>query len=263
MIKIIHISFFIFLTFSANANDIKDLIGKRITLNWDNSSCTYNLHSWYQISGDCTNEVHKIKNIVNDDGFSYIQWDNVKRFNGEGSFNEVLFYNNDGGITYASLDNIDGAEWIYSSPKFSIQEINYKKESKEINLINKRLDFHMQNIKILPKYMSNLYSETEINEVLNCDTNFLYTMAIDSENEMNILNDTKNKKLLSKVEKFYKLISKKENSEFIETIFASIFTEEEINEIPNSFKKFSIEEISEYVGLMMAYGFGCSGMFSE
>lgn len=250
-------------SFSLNANDIKDLIGKKITLNWDNTSCSYNLHSWYQITGNCTNQVHKIKKIVTDDGFSYIQWDNVQRNNGEGSYNEVLFFNNEGGITHASLDNIEGAEWIYSSPKFSIQEINYKKESKEINLINKRLDFHMQNIKILPKYMSNLYSDTEINEVLNCDTNFLYQMAIDSENEMNILNDTKNKKLLSKVEKFYKLMSKKENSEFIETIFASIFTEEKINEIPNSFKKFSIEEILGYAGLMMAYGFGCSGMFSE
>ena len=58
-------------------------------------------------------------------------------------------------------------------------------------------------------------------------------------------------------------MSKKENYEFMETIFASIFTEEEINEIPNSFKKFSIEEISGYAGLMMAYSFGCSGMFSE
>ena len=254
---------FLILSNSALGKNIKDLIGKKITLNWDNGSCFYNLHQWYQMSGNCSDEIHEIKNHVTEDGFSYLQWDNVKRFNDGGEFSEVLFYNNDGGIIYASLDNIDGAEWIYSSPEFSIQEINYKKESKEINLINKRLDFHMQNIKILPKYMSNLYSDTEINEVLNCDTNFLYTMAIDSENEMNILNDTKNKKLLSKVEKFYKLMSKKENSEFIETIVASIITDEEINKIPNSFKKFSIEEISGYVGLMMAYGIGCSGWLNE
>ena len=64
--------------------------------------------------------------------------DNVKRFNDGGEFSEVLFYNNDGGITYASLDNIDGAEWIYSSPEFSIQEINYKKESKEKKKQNKK-----------------------------------------------------------------------------------------------------------------------------
>ena len=125
-------------SFSLNANDIKDLIGKKITLNWDNASCSYNLHSWYQITGNCTNQVHKIKNIVTDDGFSYIQWDNVQRNNGEGSFNEVLFFNNEGGLTHASLDNIDGAEWYYSSPQYELDEIKYKDESEQIrDFINK------------------------------------------------------------------------------------------------------------------------------
>ena len=261
MIKTIHIFFFIFLTFSANANDIKDLIGKRITLNWDNSSCAYNLHSWYQISGDCTNEVHKIKNIVTDDGFSYIQWDNVQRSNGEGSFNEVLFFNNEGGLTHASLDNIDGAEWYYSSPQYVIDEIKYKDESEQINLIKKRLEFHQEGLLISAKYAGD--SETEKENYLNCDQNFINEISIDKDGEYAFINDTKNKKILSKMEKFIKIGKSEKGQEAMEGVMEVFFSEQELEEVPKAFKKFSITEFSSYLGLIMAYSFGCSGMFND
>ena len=260
MIKTIHIFFFIFLTFSANANDIKDLIGKRITLNWDNSSCAYNLHSWYQISGDCTNEVHKIKNIVTDDGFSYIQWDNVQRSNGEGSFNEVLFFNNEGGLTHASLDNIDGAEWYYSSPQYVIDEIKYKDESEQINLIKKRLEFHQEGLLISAKYAGD--SETEKENYLNCDQNFINEISIDKDGEYAFINDTKNKKILSKMEKFIKIGKPEKGQEAMEGVMEVIFSGQELEEVPKAFKKFSKEEFSSYMALIFAYSFGCGGMFN-
>ncbi len=245
-------------SFSLNANDIKDLIGKKITLNWDNGSCTYNLHSWYQITGNCTNQVHKIKNIVTDDGFSYIQWDNVQRNNGEGSFNEVLFYNNEGGITHASLDNIEGAEWNYSSPQYLIDEIKYKDESEQINLIKKRLDFHQEGLLITAKYSTDAEKET----FLNCNQNFLHEISIDEKEEYAFLNDVKNKKLLSKMEKFYKIGQSEEGKEAVDIVVEAMFSGQELEEVPKVFKKFSIEEFSTYMGLIFAYGFGCSGMFN-
>ena len=245
-------------SFSLNANDIKDLIGKKITLNWDNGSCTYNLHSWYQITGNCTNQVHKIKNIVTDDGFSYIQWDNVQRNNGEGSFNEVLFYNNEGGITHASLDNIEGAEWNYSSPQYLIDEIKYKDESEQINLIKKRLEFHQEGLLITAKYSTDAEKET----FLNCNQNFLHEISIDEKEEYAFLNDVKNKKLLSKMEKFYKIGQSEEGKEAVDIVVEAMFSGQELEEVPKVFKKFSIEEFSTYMGLIFAYGFGCSGMFN-
>jgi len=245
-------------SFSLNANDIKDLIGKKITLNWDNGSCTYNLHSWYQITGNCTNQVHKIKNIVTDDGFSYIQWDNVQRNNGEGSFNEVLFYNNEGGITHASLDNIEGAEWNYSSPQYVIDEIKYKDESEQINLIKKRLEFHQEGLLITAKYSTDAEKET----FLNCNQNFLHEISIDEKEEYAFLNDVKNKKLLSKMEKFYKIGQSEEGKEAVDIVVEAMFSGQELEEVPKVFKKFSIEEFSTYMGLIFAYGFGCSGMFN-
>jgi len=245
-------------SFSLNANDIKDLIGKKITLNWDNGSCTYNLHSWYQITGNCTNQVHKIKNIVTDDGFSYIQWDNVQRNNGEGSFNEVLFYNNEGGITHASLDNIEGAEWNYSSPQYLIDEIKYKEESEQINLIKKRLEFHQEGLLITAKYSTDAEKET----FLNCNQNFLHEISIDEKEEYAFLNDVKNKKLLSKMEKFYKIGQSEEGKEAVDIVVEAMFSGQELEEVPKVFKKFSIEEFSTYMGLIFAYGFGCSGMFN-
>lgn len=244
-------------SFSLNANDIKDLIGKKITLNWDNASCSYNLHSWYQITGNCTNQVHKIKNIVTDDGFSYIQWDNVQRNNGEGSFNEVLFFNNEGVLTHASLDNIDGAEWYYSSPQYVIDEIKYKDESEQINLIKKRLEFHQKGLQIVIKYST----DSEKEDYLNCDQNFLNEISIDKEGEYSFLNDTKNKKLLSKMDKFIKIGQSEKGQEAMEGVMEVIFSGQEIEEVPKAFKKFSKEEFSTYLGLMFAYSFGCSGMF--
>ena len=246
--------------FSLNANDINDLIGKKITLIWDNASCTYNLHSWYQITGNCTNQVHKIKNIVTDDGFSYIQWDNVQRNNGEGSFNEVLFFNNEGGLTHASLDNIDGAEWYYSSPQFDIDEINYKDESEQINLIKKRLEFHQEGLQITAKIVAD--SETEKENFLNCDQNFINEISIDKDGEYAFLNDTKNKKLLSKMEKFYKIGKSEKGQEAMEGIMEVIFSGQELEEVPKAFKKFSKEEFSSYMALLFAYSFGCGGMFN-
>lgn len=245
-------------SFSLNANDIKDLIGKKITLNWDNASCTYNLHSWYQITGNCTNQVHKIKNIVTDDGLSYIQWDNVQRNNGEGSFNEVLFYNNEGGITHASLDNIEGAEWNYSSPQYLIDEIKYKDESEQINLIKKRLEFHQEGLLITAKYSTDAEKET----FLNCNQNFLHEISIDEKEEYALLNDVKNKKLLSKMEEFYKIGQSEEGKEAVDIVVEAMFSGQELEEVPKVFKKFSIEEFSTYMGLIFAYGFGCSGMFN-
>lgn len=245
-------------SFSLNANDIKDLIGKKITLNWDNDSCTYNLHSWYQITGNCTNQVHKIKNIVTDDGLSYIQWDNVQRNNGEGSFNEVLFYNNEGGITHASLDNIEGAEWNYSSPQYLIDEIKYKDESEQINLIKKRLEFHQEGLLITAKYSTDAEKET----FLNCNQNFLHEISIDEKEEYALLNDVKNKKLLSKMEEFYKIGQSEEGKEAVDIVVEAMFSGQELEEVPKVFKKFSIEEFSTYMGLIFAYGFGCSGMFN-
>jgi len=245
-------------SFSLNANDIKDLIGKKITLNWDNASCTYNLHSWYQITGNCTNQVHKIKNIVTDDGLSYIQWDNVQRNNGEGSFNEVLFYNNEGGITHASLDNIEGAEWNYSSPQYLIDEIKYKDESEQINLIKKRLEFHQEGLLITAKYSTDAEKET----FLNCNQNFLHEISIDEKEEYALLNDVKNKKLLSKMEEFYKIGQSEEGKEAVGIVVEAMFSGQELEEVPKVFKKFSIEEFSTYMGLIFAYGFGCSGMFN-
>jgi len=245
-------------SFSLNANDIKDLIGKKITLNWDNGSCTYNLHSWYQITGNCTNQVHKIKNIVTDDGFSYIQWDNVQRNNGEGSFNEVLFFNNEGGLTHASLDNIDGAEWYYSSPQYDIDEIKYKDESEQINLIKKRLEFHQEGLLITAKYSTDAEKDT----FLNCDQNFLHEISIDEIEEYALLNDVKNKKLLSKMEKFYKIGQSEEGKEAVDIAVEAMFSGQELEEVPKVFKKFSIEEFSTYMGLIFTYGFGCSGMFN-
>ena len=245
-------------SFSLNANDIKDLIGKKITLNWDNASCTYNLHSWYQITGNCTNQVHKIKNIVTDDGLSYIQWDNVQRNNGEGSFNEVLFYNNEGGITHAALDNIEGAEWNYSSPQYLIDEIKYKDESEQINLIKKRLEFHQEGLLITAKYSTDAEKET----FLNCNQNFLHEISIDEKEEYALLNDVKNKKLLSKMEKFYKIGQSEEGKEAVDIVVEAMFSGQELEEVPKVFKKFSIEEFSTYMGLIFAYGFGCSGMFN-
>lgn len=245
-------------SFSLNANDIKDLIGKKITLNWDNASCSYNLHSWYQITGNCTNQVHKIKKIVTDDGFSYIQWDNVKRNNGEGSFNEVLFFNNEGGLTHASLDNIDGAEWYYSSPQYVIDEIKYKDESEQINLIKKRLEFHQEGLLITAKHSTDSEKET----FLNCDQNFLHEISIDENEEYAFLNDVKNKKLLSKMEKFYKIGQTDEGKEAVDIVVEIIFSGQEIEEVPKVFKKFSMEEFSTYMGLIFAYGFGCSGIFN-
>ena len=244
-------------SFSLNANDIKDLIGKKITLNWDNASCSYNLHSWYQITGNCTNQVHKIKNIVNDDGFSYIQWDNVQRNNGEGSFNEVLFFNTEGVLTHASLDNIDGAEWYYSSPQYVIDEIKYKDESEQINLIKKRLEFHQEGLQIVIKYST----DSEKEDYLNCDQNFLNEISIDKEGEYSFLNDAKNKKLLSKMDKFIKIGQSKKGQEAMEGVMELIFSGQELEEVPKAFKKFSKEEFSTYLGLMFAYSFGCSGMF--
>ena len=249
---------FSFFSFSLNANDIKDLIGKKITLNWDNGSCTYNLHSWYQITGNCTNQIHKIKNIVTDDGFSYIQWDNVQRNNGEGSFNEVLFYNNEGGITHASLDNIEGAEWNYSSPQYLIDEIKYKDESEQINLIKKRLEFHQEGLLITAKYSTDAEKET----FLNCNQNFLHEISIDEKEEYALLNDVKNKKLLSKMEEFYKIGQSEEGKEAVDIVVEAMFSGQELEEVPKVFKKFSIEEFSTYMGLIFAYGFGCSGMFN-
>ena len=246
--------------FSLNANDINDLIGKKITLIWDNASCTYNLHSWYQITGNCTSQVHKIKNIVTDDGFSYIQWDNVQRNNGEGSFNEVLFFNNEGGLTHASLDNIDGAEWYYSSPQFDIDEINYKDESEQINLIKKRLEFHQEGLLITAKIVAD--SETEKENFLNCDQNFINEISIDKDGEYAFLNDTKNKKLLSKMEKFYKIGKSEKGQEAMEGIMEVIFSGQELEEVPKAFKKFSKEEFSSYMALLFAYSFGCGGMFN-
>jgi len=249
---------FTLFSFSLNANDIKDLIGKKITLNWDNASCTYNLHSWYQITGNCTNQVHKIKNIVTDDGFSYIQWDNVQRNNGEGSFNEVLFYNNEGGITHASLDNIEGAEWNYSSPQYVIDEIKYKDESEQINLIKKRLEFHQEGLLITAKYSTDAEKET----FLNCNQNFLHELSIDEKEEYALLNDVKNKKLLSKMENFYKIGQSEEGKEAVDIVVEAMFSGQELEYVPKVFKKFSIEEFSTYMGLIFAYGFGCSGMFN-
>ena len=245
-------------SFSLNANDIKDLIGKKITLNWDNGSCTYNLHSWYQITGNCTNQIHKIKNIVTDDGFSYIQWDNVQRNNGAGSFNEVLFYNNEGGVTHAELDNIEGAEWYYSNPQYVIDEIKYKDESEEINLIKKRLEFHQEGLLITAKYSTDAEKDT----FLNCDQNFLHEISIDEKEEYALLNDVKNKKLLSKMEKFYKIGQSEEGKEAVDIVVEAMFSGQELEEVPKVFKKFSIEEFSTYMGLIFAYGFGCSGMFN-
>ena len=253
-----YIIIFTLFSFSLNANDIKDLIGKKITLKWDNASCTYNLHSWYQITGNCTNQVHKIKNIVTDDGFSYIQWDNVQRNNGEGSFNEVLFFNNEGGLTHASLDNIDGAEWYYSSPQYDIDEIKYKDESEQINLIKKRFEFHQEGLLITAKYSTDAEKDT----FLNCDQNFLHEISIDEKEEYSILNDVKNKKLLSKMEKFYKIGQSEEGKEAVDIVVEAMFSGQELEEVPKVFKKFSIEEFSTYMGLIFAYGFGCSGMFN-
>lgn len=247
---------FTFFSFSLNANDIKNLIGKKITLNWDNGSCSYNLHSWYQITGNCTNQVHKIKNIVTDDGFSYIQWDNVERNNGEGSFNEVLFYNNEGGITHATLDNIEGAEWFYSTPQHVIDEINYKEESEQINLIKKRLEFHEQNL----IYAADVSEGSEKDNFLNCDKNFIYDLAIDSESTYTYLDSVKNKKLLSNVQKFYEIGQTEDGQKAFEGVVEKMFSGEEINELPKVFNKFSKEEFGIYVGLLFAYGFGCSGM---
>ena len=245
-------------SFSLNANDIKDLIGKKITLNWDNGSCSYNLHSWYQITGNCTNQVHKIKNIVTDDGFSYIQWDNVQRNNGEDSFNEVLFYNNEGGITHASLDNIEGAEWNYSSPQYVIDEIKYKDESEQINLIKKRLEFHQEGLLITAKYSTDAEKET----FLNCNQNFLHEISIDEKEEYALLNDVKNKKLLSKMEDFYKIGQSEEGKKAVDIVVEAMFSGQELEKVPKVFKKFSIEEFSTYMGLIFAYGFGCSDMFN-
>ena len=245
-------------SFSLNANDIKDLIGKKITLNWDNVSCSYNLHSWYQITGNCTNQVHKIKNIVTDDGFSYIQWDNVQRNNGEDSFNEVLFYNNEGGITHASLDNIEGAEWNYSSPQYVIDEIKYKDESEQINLIKKRLEFHQEGLLITAKYSTDAEKET----FLNCNQNFLHEISIDEKEEYALLNDVKNKKLLSKMENFYKIGQSEEGKKAVDIVVEAMFSGQELEKVPKVFKKFSIEEFSTYMGLIFAYGFGCSDMFN-
>lgn len=249
---------FSLLSFSLKANDINDLIGKKITLNWDNGSCSYNLHSWYQITGDCTNEVHKIKNIVNDDGFSYLQWENVQRNNGEGSFNEVLFYNNEGEVTYAVLDNIEGAEWTYSYPQHLIDEIKYKDESEQINLIKKRLEFHQDALLIPAKYADSA-EEKEI--YLNCNQNFLHETSIDEQGEYAFLNDVKNKKLLSKMDKFYKILVSEEGQEAWEVMMEIIFSGQEIQTVPIVFKKFSKDEFSMYTGLIIAYAFGCGGMF--
>ncbi len=249
---------FSFFSFSLNAKDIKDLIGKKITLNWDNASCSYNLHSWYQITGNCTNQVHKINNKVTDDGFSYIQWDDVQRNNGEGSYKEVLFYNNEGVLTHASLDNIEGAEWYYSSPQYDIDEIKYKDESQLINLIKKRLEFHKEGVLIAAKYSD----DSEAESYLNCDQNFLNEISIDEEAELPFLNDTKNKKLLSKMEKFYKIVQSEKGQEEMEGVMEVFFSEQELEEVPKAFKKFSITEFSSYLGLIIAYSFGCSGMFN-
>ena len=90
------------------------------------------MHSWYQLTGSCANDVHKIENIVTDDGFSYLLWEDVNRPERDGAFNEAIFYNDEGGITFASLEQIEGAEWNYSSPNFEIEKIGPKIEKNSL-----------------------------------------------------------------------------------------------------------------------------------
>ena len=248
---------FSLLSFSLKANDINDLIGKKITLNWDNDSCSYNLHSWYQVTGTCINEVHKIKNLVMDNGLPFLQWDNVQKVNKEVSFREMLIFNDSGELIHIALDDIEGAEWIPSKPQYVIDEIKYKDESEQINLIKKRLEFHQDALLIPAKYADSA-EEKEI--YLNCNQNFLHETSIDEEGE-SFLNDVKNKKLLSKMDKFYKILISEEGQEAWEVMTEIIFSGQEIQTVPIVFKKFSKDEFSMYTGLIIAYAFGCGGMF--
>ena len=170
-----------------------------------------------------------------------------------------MFYNNEGVLKHASLDNIEGAEWYYSSPQYDIDEINYKDESELINLIKKRLEFHKEAVLIAAKHLD----DSEAEDYLNCDQNFLNEAAKDEKGEMLFLNDTKNKKILSKMEKFIKIGKSEKGQEAMEGVMEVFFSEQELEEVPKAFKKFSITEFSSYLGLIMAYSFGCSGMFND
>ena len=250
---------FTLFSFSLNANDIKDLIGKKLILTWDNKECSFNLHSWYQLTGSCANDVHKIENIVTDNGFSYLLWEDVNRPELDGAFNEAIFYNDEGGITFASLEQIEGAEWNYSSPNFEIEKINYKKETEEINLIKKRLDFHKDNLLTL----ADLSSNEKKDDFLNCDKDFLHEMAIDSKNETPFLNDIKNKKLLKNSKKVYEFLETDEGQIGFEKIIETFFATGEMpEEMPEEFSKFSREDLNINIALLFSYGFGCSGMFN-
>ena len=48
----------------------------------------------------------------------------------------------------------------------------------------------------------------------------------------------------------------------VDIVVEAMFSGQELEEVPKVFKKFSIEEFSTYMGLIFAYGFGCSGMFN-
>ena len=87
-------------------------------------------------------------------------------------------------------------------------EINYKDESEQINLIKKRLEFHQEGLQIVIKYST----DSEKEDYLNCDQNFLNEISIDKEGEYSFLNDTKNSYVYD-----YQHISSKELKNSIST----------------------------------------------
>jgi len=64
------------------------------------------------------------------------------------------------------------------------------------------------------------------------------------------------------MENFYKIGQSEEGKEAVDIVVEAMFSGQELEEVPKVFKKFSIEEFATYMGLIFAYGFGCSGMFN-
>ena len=76
------------------------------------------------------------------------------------------------------------------------------------------------------------------------------------------IGDFGNNRQMRKDLKIYKIGQSEEGKEAVDIVVEAMFSGQELEEVPKVFKKFSIEEFSTYMGLIFAYGFGCSGMFN-
>ena len=254
IIVVLCLSFF---TTSILSKDLNELVGKKLIITWDNSSCETSIYEWKEVTSSCYSGSYSLKVVNQSNGVNFFKWGPVPRNNKPSFFDGVIYFE-DGSFASLFLEDVEGAKWSVSKPKLRIENIEFTQKNKI------KREIYNFNITFIDKLIKKEQSSEKPN------SNTLQKLSICKEIPFKYLEEeVKNfesidfKKINKDMEIYMAVSANSDTDKLSEELFnwmMKVDSEKESLNIPESFNKISsVESFQVLLAAEMNYEFGCMG----